>query len=29
VRKLVDMIHEVENGTRKMSDANLLELIPT
>jgi 2-dehydropantoate 2-reductase len=27
VRKLVDMIHEVENGTRRMSDANLLELI--
>ena len=29
VRKLVDMIHEVENGTRPMTDANLLELIPT
>ncbi len=28
VRKLVDMIHEVENGTRKMTDDNLLELIP-
>ncbi len=28
VRKLVDMIHEVENGTRPMTDDNLLELIP-
>lgn len=28
VRKLVDMIHEVENGTRTMTDDNLLELIP-
>ena len=28
VRKLVDMIHEVENGTRRMTDDNLLELIP-
>ena len=27
VRKLVDMIHEVENGTRPMTDANLLELL--
>ena len=29
VRKLVDLIHEVENGTRKMTDDNLLELIPS
>ena len=28
VRKLVDMIHEVEAGTRAMTDRNLLELIP-
>ncbi len=28
VRKLVDMIHEVERGTRPMTDKNLLELIP-
>ena len=28
IRKLVDMIHEVENGTRPMTDDNLLELIP-
>lgn len=28
VRKLVDMIHEVENGTRPMVDDNLLELLP-
>ena len=27
VRRLVTLIHEVENGTRAMSDANLLELI--
>ena len=29
VRKLVDMIHEVENGTRRMTDDNLLELVPS
>ena len=29
IRKLVDLIHEVENGTRPMTDRNLLELIPT
>jgi 2-dehydropantoate 2-reductase len=29
VRKLVAMIHEVEAGTRPMTDANLLELLPT
>jgi 2-dehydropantoate 2-reductase len=28
VRKLVDLIHEVEAGTRAMTDDNLLELIP-
>ena len=28
IRKLVDLIHEVENGTRPMTDHNLLELIP-
>jgi 2-dehydropantoate 2-reductase len=28
VRKLVRLIHEVENGTRRMTDDNLLELIP-
>jgi 2-dehydropantoate 2-reductase len=26
--KLVEMIHEVEQGTRPMTDDNLLELIP-
>ncbi len=29
VRRLVDMIHEVENGTRAMTDDNLLELMRT
>jgi 2-dehydropantoate 2-reductase len=28
VEKLVDMIHEVEDGKRPMTDDNLLELIP-
>ncbi len=28
IRKLVDMIHAVEAGTRKLSDDNLLELLP-
>jgi len=28
VRKLVDLIHEVEDGKRPLADANLLELIP-
>ncbi|MBV9539169.1 MAG: ketopantoate reductase family protein [Acidisphaera sp.] len=28
VRKLVDMIHEVEGGVRPMTDDNLLELLP-
>lgn len=28
ISKLVDMIHEIENGKRAMSDNNLLELIP-
>ena len=28
VRKLVDLIHEVEDGRRALSDDNLLELIP-
>lgn len=27
IRKLVDLIHEVEDGTRPMTDANLLELL--
>ena len=27
VRKLVDLIHEVEDGKRKLSDDNLLELL--
>ena len=27
-KKLVDMIHEVEQGKRPMTDDNLLELIP-
>ena len=29
IRKLVDQIHAVEAGTRPMTDANLLELLPT
>ena len=28
VRRLVDMIHEVEGGVRPMTDDNLLELLP-
>ena len=28
VRRLVAMIHEVENGTRALNDDNLLELLP-
>ncbi len=28
ISKLVTMVHEIENGTRAMSDDNLLELIP-